>query len=123
MFYAMIKDMKRSLAALFLGSATLLAHAACPSGAVGPTMNWAGAVCEWRHETDDVLSEAVQRCLNDLVKIDHIPSAPAEDCGLNTKYKTEICRSRVKHGRDRSMSECLKSVESIPPEVSRGIGG
>lgn len=86
-------------------------------------MNWAGVVCESRHETDDFFGPDVQHCLKALVKIDRIPSAPAEKCSLNIKYKTEICRSRVGYGRDKSISACVRSVESIPREVSHGIGG
>ena len=86
-------------------------------------MNWAGVLCELRHETDDLFSPDVQQCLNGLVKTDHIPSVPAADCSLNIKYKTEICRSRVRYGRDKSISACVQSAESIPRQVSHGAGG
>lgn len=99
------------------------AWAACPKSVAGPTMNWAGVVCEWRSGTDDFFNSDVQRCLKKLNSKDKIPSAPAEVCSLNAKYKTEICKSIATGDPTKSIRSCIQSLETIPREVSSGIGG
>ena len=97
--------------------------AGCAASIAGPTMNWAGSLCEWRAETDDTFSPAVQVCLKRLAARDHIRDAPAEMCTLNRRYKTDICRTQVKQGLEKSVPACLRSVQNIPTEVRNGIGG
>jgi hypothetical protein len=112
-----------TLALLALCTLTLPAQAACKANVAGPTVNWAVVVCELRHETDDFAHPGVQACLKTLVKRDAIPSAPAEICRLNAKYKTELCRFRAAAIKDMSVAACISSVDTVPKEVSQGIGG
>src|SRR3989442_721854 len=93
--WAQIKMHYRATFAVLLCTA-IPALAACPKPVAGPTMNWAGVVCEGRNETDDFFSPSVQGCLKSLVAKDRIPSAPAEVCSLNTKYKLDLCEGMVK---------------------------
>lgn len=86
-------------------------------------MNWALVVCEWQNGTDDPLQASVLECQESLIERDKIPQAPQVNCQLNIKYKTEHCRQRAKYNRDETVEACVKSVESIPREVSYGIGG
>ena len=95
-------------------------NASCPAGVAGPTMNWAAYICEMRVGTD-VLDETVSACMTTVAKRDHVPSAPAEMCSVNRRYKTELCRERVADGIEKSLRVCLRSTESIPPEVSAGF--
>lgn len=99
------------------------AQAACPPEVAGPTMNWALAVCEQRNATDDPLNPAVLACQKQLISQDRIPPSPRQNCPLNTKYKTIVCKSQVEHGRYASSQACMRSAESIPRAVSQGIGG
>jgi hypothetical protein len=85
-------------------------------------MNWALVVCEWRSATDDPASPEVLGCQKRLISQDHIPPSPQANCQLNAKYKSELCRSLVKYGHYKSIQACVKSAESIPHEVSHGIG-
>jgi len=103
--------------------ATSLGHAACDKGVAGPTMNWAGVLCESRAETDDFFSPEVQACLKALVAKDKIQSAPAESCRLNEQYKAQLCKSWVGYGVEKSQRACMESTENIPAEVENGIGG
>jgi hypothetical protein len=112
-----------TLAFLALGTLTLSAQAACKENVAGPTVNWAVFVCGLRHETDDFAHPGVQACLKTLIKRDAVPSAPAEICRLNTKYKTELCRFRAEAVKDMPAATCIRSVETVPKEVSQGIGG
>ncbi len=95
---------------------------ACSKAVAGATINWAGVVCEWRAETDDLFDSKVQSCFKELIARDRVPSAPAENCPLNVKYKTEICKG-IAHGNPTmSRRSCMRSVETVPREVSHGVG-
>ena len=94
----------------------------CSKNVAGPTINWAVAVCQMRNETDDILHPEVQDCLKKLIARDAIPNQPVAVCRVNTKYKTEICRARIAVARNLSISACIQSIETIPKEVSHGVG-
>jgi len=112
-----------ALIGLVLVSFNTPAHTACRENVAGPTLNWAGMVCELRNETDDFENPNVQACLRKLITQDAIPKGQPEICSLNVKYKTEICRNRVALKKDISVSACVRSVKTIPNQISQGIGG
>jgi hypothetical protein len=114
---------RAGIAALVLLGAAANSEAKCPTGLAGPSMNWAGAVCEWRVGTDDFFSPSVQECLKQFVARDHLQSAPAEICKRNEQYKSELCKAWVEDGLEKSVASCMRSSANIPREVSHGIGG
>jgi hypothetical protein len=97
--------------------------AGCPTAIAGPTMNWVVSVCEARVETDDFANPAVQACVKQLSAENHVKGDPYENCHVNRKLKAELCSAWVKLGLEKNLQACVKSSETVPKDVSQGLGG
>lgn len=102
---------------------THVSAANCPKAIAGPTMNWVGSVCEARVETDDFINPDVQACIKGLATQHHVKGDPYEDCPTNKRLKAELCAYWVKLGAEKNLEACVKSPNTVPREVSEGVGG
>lgn len=96
--------------------------AGCPKAIAGPTMNWVNSVCEARVETDDFVNPQVQACVRRLAAENHVKGDLFENCGVNKRMKAELCASWVKLGAEKNLSACIASTDTVPKEVSEGLG-
>ena len=115
--------MTRLAAAWALLGCCLQAQAGgCPAAIAGPTMNWVVSVCEARVETDDFASPDVQACVKQLAAENHVKGDPYESCRVNRKLKTELCGAWVKQGAEKHLRACVTSSDTVPEDVSQGLG-
>jgi hypothetical protein len=96
--------------------------ASCPAAMAGPTMNRVNSVCEAHVETDDFGNPQVQACVRRLTADDHVKGAPYENCRVNKKLKTELCATRIKLGSEKNLQACVSSPDTVPRQVSAGLG-
>lgn len=99
------------------------AEASCAPPLAGPTIRWIAFVCEMRNGTDDFFNDDVQKCFSKLFEKNHVKSEPVENCKLNKKLKSEVCKWQAKYGGDSDTKICMELIESIPQLVLTGIGG
>ena len=94
----------------------------CPAAIAGPTMNWVVSVCEARVETDDFGNPEVQACVKRVADENHVQGEPYESCPVNRKLKIELCGVWVKLGAEKDLRACVKSSDTVPKDVSQGLG-
>ena len=85
----------------------------------GNTANWQAAYCMWLNKTNDFEADGVEDCFETLTEHEGIPK---KLCERNEYFKREICKTlvmdRIFHG---SMTECLRSDDSVPRVVREGL--